>query len=138
MYERCSPETAYRRWHGHLRVFPAAYLAAMVADSDEHIAVVARRHGQVVGFASAAEVAPQTREIGVLVEDRWQRRGIGRALLSRLVADSKALGTRVIRAEVLADDAGLVETLRGFGPTPAATSTATASGILTARVQLPA
>jgi L-amino acid N-acyltransferase YncA len=138
MYQRCSPETTYRRWHGHLRAFPAAYLAAMAAGSDEHIAVVARRDGQVAGFASAAEVAPGIREIGVLVEDRWQRHGIGRALLSSLVADSKALGTRVIRAEVLADDAGLVETLRRFGATPAATTTATASGVITAQVQLPA
>jgi L-amino acid N-acyltransferase YncA len=132
MYARCSSETAYRRWHGHVRAFPAAYLAAMVAGADEHIAVAARRNGQLVGFASAAELAPGVREVGVLVEDRWQHRGVGGELLRRLVAEAKLLGTHTLRAEVLADDAGLVERLREFGPT----SMRTASGTVTAQVRL--
>jgi L-amino acid N-acyltransferase YncA len=132
MYARCSSETAYRRWHGHVRAFPAAYLAAMVAGADEHIAVVARRNGQLVGFASAGELAPGAREIGVLVEDRWQHRGVGRQLLRQLVAEAKVLGTHTLRAEVLADEAGLIEALREFGPT----SMRTSSGTVTAHVRL--
>jgi hypothetical protein len=34
MYERCSPDTTYRRWHGHLRSFPTAYLSALLAGAD--------------------------------------------------------------------------------------------------------
>jgi ribosomal protein S18 acetylase RimI-like enzyme len=132
MYERCSAETTYRRWHGHLRAFPTAYLAALVADSDEHIAVVARREGPIVGFASAGEVAPGVREIGILVEDRWQRRGVGRALLTSIMTMSAELGTRVIQAEVRTEEAGLVGLLRTFG----STSVRTSYGVVTAQVVL--
>lgn len=132
MYERCSPDTTYRRWHGHLRSFPTAYLSALLAGADQHIAVVARRESRVIGFASAAETVPGTREIGILVEDRWQRRGVGRRLQSILLTESVALGTQYVRAEVLASDAWLVDALRVLGPT----SVRTESGIMTAEVQL--
>jgi GNAT superfamily N-acetyltransferase len=132
MYDRCSPETRFRRWHGHLRTFPQAYLSALVAGADEHIAVVARAESEVIGFASAAEVAPGVREVGILVEDRWQHRGVGRQLQSGLLAESVALGTRYVRAEVLAGDAWLVDGLRLLGPT----SVRTESGIVTAQVAL--
>ncbi len=132
MYARCSPETAYRRWHGHVRAFPAAYLAAMLAGDDEHIALAARRNGRLVGFASAGELAPGVREIGILVEDSWQHRGVGRELLRRLVAEVKVLGTHTLHAEMLPDDAGLVEQLREFG----ATSMRMSSGAVTAQVRL--
>ncbi|PZS25763.1 MAG: hypothetical protein DLM58_21720 [Pseudonocardiales bacterium] len=132
MYARCSPDTTYHRWHGHLRSFPAAYLSAMVAGSDEHIAVVARHDDGVIGFASAAEIAPDTRELGVLVEDRWQRRGVGGQLLSRLLADCVALGTGFIRAEVLSADAWLLDLMRRLGPT----TIRPAAGILTGRVRI--
>jgi GNAT superfamily N-acetyltransferase len=134
MYDRCSRETRYRRWHGHLRTFPSAYLAALTAGADEHIAVVARQQSQVIGFASAAEIAPGVREIGVLVEDRWQRRGVGTRLQSALLAESVALGTRYVHAEVLATDAWLVDGLRTLGPT----SVRTESGIITVQVALQA
>jgi GNAT superfamily N-acetyltransferase len=132
MHERCSPDTTYRRWHGRVRSFPPAYLSALVAGDDQHIAVVARRGPQVIGFASAAETAPGTREIGIVVEDRWQRRGVGRQLQSALLAESVALGTRYVHAEVLASDAWLIDRLRTLGPT----SVRTESGIMTAQVRL--
>jgi GNAT superfamily N-acetyltransferase len=134
MYDRCSPETTYRRWHGHLRAFPAAYLGALVADSDEHIAVVARREGRVVGLASAAEVTPGVREIGILVEDRWQRRGVGRELLGDILARSMQLGTRAVRADVLADDAGIIQLLRPYGPV----SVRRSHGVVSGQVRLQA
>jgi GNAT superfamily N-acetyltransferase len=132
MYERCSPETTYRRWHGHVRTFPAKYLAALLGDSDEHIAVVAHRAGQLVGLASAGAAAPGVREIGILVEDSWQRRGVGRELLKHLVAEAIVLGTDTLRAEVLTEDAGLLGPLRAFGPTSARPS----AGVVTAQVRL--
>ncbi len=132
MYERCSRETRFRRWHGHLRSFPSAYLSALAAGADQQIAVVARHGSEVIGFASAAETTPGTREIGILVEDRWQRRGVGRQLQSLLVAESAALGTQYLHAEVLASDAWLVDALRRLGPTTVHTE----SGSITARVRL--
>jgi GNAT superfamily N-acetyltransferase len=116
MHERCSAQSRYRRWHGHVRTFPRGYLAALLAPTDEQLGVVARRDGQLIGFASAARVDSTTRELGILVEDSWQRHGIGGQLLTVLVAECIAHGTGQLRAEVLADYAALLEPLRTLGP----------------------
>lgn len=116
MHDRCSPQSRFRRWHGHVCVFPPRYLSALLASTDEQLAVLARNEGDVVGFASAARVDSTTREIGILVEDAWQRRGVGGALLKALVAQCVAQGTTRLRAEVLADDAALLRPLRSLGP----------------------
>jgi GNAT superfamily N-acetyltransferase len=132
MYERCSADTRYRRWHGHASTFPAAYLRDLVTESAEHVGVAARRDGLLVGVASAAAVSADTREIGILVEDGWQRRGVGGALLSALLDRCAGLETRYVRAEVLSGDAGLLEVLRRKGPT----TTRLSHGVITAVVRL--
>jgi GNAT superfamily N-acetyltransferase len=132
MYERCSADTRYRRWHGHASTFPAAYLRDMVTESTGHIAVAARRDGLLVGFASAAAISADIRDIGILVEDEWQRRGVGRELLSALLDRCAGLGARYARAEVLSADAGVLELLRRLGPT----TTGLSHGVITAVVRL--
>jgi GNAT superfamily N-acetyltransferase len=132
MHDRCSPDTRFRRWHGHVRTFPRSYLDALLTDSDEHLAVVAHHEAELIGFASAATVAPDVREIGILVEDGWQRRGVGRQLLTGLVAECVDRGARYLRSELLASDAGLLEPLRTLGPTTSRVS----HGVVTAHVRL--
>jgi GNAT superfamily N-acetyltransferase len=117
MHDRCSDDTRYRRWHGHAHTFPPAYLDALVSGPPEHVAVVARRDGLLIGFASAAEAGLHCREIGVLVEDTWQRRGVGGQLLTQLLDECAELDSRYIRAGVLASDAALLAPLRALGPT---------------------
>lgn len=116
LHERCSPETRFRRWHGHARDFPRSYLAALIAADGDQLGVVARRDGRLVGFASAARTAPSSREIGILVEDAYQRRGVGRGLLDALVRRCRQDGTQLLVAEVLAEDSGLLALLRAYGP----------------------
>ena len=115
MHDRCSPESRFRRWHGHLRVFPKSYLAALLAGDGEQLTVVAYAGDRMVGFASAARTADTTRELGVLVEDAWQRRGIGRLLIDAVVALCRSRGTTLLAAEVLAADARLLDVLRHYG-----------------------
>lgn len=113
MHDRCSPATRYARWHGHTKRFPPSYLRRLV---DEDVAVVARVDGQLIGFASAAQVGPDTWEIGLLVEDEWQHRGVGGQLLTGIIGAARQIGADVIRAEVLESDTGLLEPLRALGP----------------------
>ena len=116
MHERCSPQTRYARWHGHTSVFPRAYLASITAGDDRHLALGAWHDGALIGFVSAATVAPGVREIGILVEDEWQHRGVGGQLMGVLVDDLRWLGTHRLRAEVLASDIGLLKPLAALGP----------------------
>ncbi|HLY34919.1 MAG TPA: GNAT family N-acetyltransferase [Jatrophihabitantaceae bacterium] len=127
MHERCSPQTRYARWHGHTKRFPQSYLARLLADD---IAVVARRDGMLIGLGSAARVDSVTWEIGLLVEDGWQRRGVGGQLLTEIVELAHDEGAKVIRAEVLEQDAGLLQPLRALGPLTVRAS----HGVMTADV----
>ena len=129
MHERCSPATRYARWHGHTKRFPPSYLARLLA---EDIAVVARRGGCVIGFASAAQAGPHTWEIGLLVEDDWQHQGVGGQLLTEIVGAAGRAGADVIRAEVLERDTGLLQPLRSLGPM----ITSVSHGVVTADVQV--
>lgn len=122
LHERCSPATRFRRWHGHLTQFPRRYLAELLAATDSasapQLGVAAwSGAGTMIGFASAALLDPGVRELGVLVHDDWQGRGVGRTLVTALAEQARAAGTTVLCADVLAGDAALVESLRRLGPT---------------------
>ena len=128
MHERCSPQTRFARWHGHTKRFPPSYLARLLGDD---VAVLARYDGVVIGFASAAQVSTSIWEIGLLVEDAWQLRGVGGQLLTEIIDVARSAGARVIRAEVLDRDVSLLEPLRGLGPT----TTSLSHGVVTADVR---
>jgi L-amino acid N-acyltransferase YncA len=119
MHERCSARTRWQRWHGQVRSFPATYLAALTSltgQSGDQLALAARRGGEVIGFASAGRLDEHTRELGILVEDRFQGRGVGRQLLHALLLEAVANGTRTLRAEVMAEQVALLDPLRVLGP----------------------
>jgi GNAT superfamily N-acetyltransferase len=121
MFRRCSRQTAYRRFHGPVRAIPSAYLAEALAGVPEHFALVVTDGPCVVALASCREDepprggAPAGVQLGILVEDRWQRRGLGRLLLRRLVEHADARGVRTLHAQVLAEQAWIGRLLGAFG-----------------------
>ena len=56
-------------------------------------------------------------EVTLLVEDSWQRRGLGTALLRRLIAAARRMNASAIVAHVGADNVAMLRTLRRFGVT---------------------
>jgi len=141
MFQRCSPQTVYRRFHGHLRAFPAAFLNEAVAGVPKHFALVACCGTRVVAMASLVGVADCclagpgadrgtdydadqgasahagacTAELGILVEDVFQRRGLGRLLLAGLAAHARELGLATIQAQVLMEQDWMLKLLGEFG-----------------------
>lgn len=88
MHARCSRQTRYSRWLSPCTTFPRSYLRSLLAGTAEHIAVVAVTDGQpdeVIGLASAALTSVGRRELGILVEDRYQAQGVGKLMLGRLI-----------------------------------------------------
>ncbi|MCA2242447.1 GNAT family N-acetyltransferase [Mycobacterium sp. WUMAC-067] len=88
MHCRCGLATRYSRWLASSAIFPETYLRSLLDGGNEHFAVVAvpeGHPGHVVGFASAALVSDNCRELGFLVEDRYQMRGIGTVMLESLI-----------------------------------------------------
>jgi GNAT superfamily N-acetyltransferase len=85
LFARSSPDTRRSRFHHALSVFPQRYLDEIL--TGKQLALVARdtcqdeNHGDVLGLASAAPVAPGTAEFAVWVDDAWQGHGIGTMLV---------------------------------------------------------
>jgi GNAT superfamily N-acetyltransferase len=103
MFERCSPETRYRRFHGFLRAFPERYLADALSGRSDHIALVAEVDEHIVALASCADD-----EIGILVEDAFQRQRIGTRLLTALTQLS---GPGMLLATIQPDQAWILSLL---------------------------
>jgi GNAT superfamily N-acetyltransferase len=83
-----------------------------------HAVPVARHQedaGQIVALASCRLTAEGVAELGVLVEDAWQRRGLGRRLLHDLVTHASRAGLRGLEARVLAERAWVAALLRPYG-----------------------
>jgi hypothetical protein len=54
-------------------------------------------------------------ELGILIEDGWQRRGLGRELLARLVAHADSLGLPELHAQMLTEQDWIMGLLSPYG-----------------------
>lgn len=123
MLDRCGAQTRYRRFHGHVSAFPERYLAEALSGSPVHFALVAEAAGgTLVALASCRTVAAGVAEIGILVEDAWQRLGIGGRLLAEIVSHAERARLTTIRAQLLADQAWITGMLRRHGTCAAVAS----------------
>ena len=89
--------------------------------------------GGTVALASCRLVDEGAAELGLLVEDAWQRRGLGSLLLGGLAAHARAAGLRVLRAQLLAEHAWIAGLLRPYGACRVAS---TWDGVLNVTVRL--
>jgi GNAT superfamily N-acetyltransferase len=78
------------------------------ADGRAHVLVATDRRGRVIGHAMAVDSAGQSgaraSDVGLVVADRWQRRGVGSALLTALEADAATRGIGVLAMDVLPEN----------------------------------
>jgi GNAT superfamily N-acetyltransferase len=146
MFERCTPDTRYRRFHGPVKVIPERYLAEALSGSPFHYALVvcpescldAGRGREpdadgIVALASCRTVDEGAAELGVLIEDAWQRRGLGTRLVRDLAAHAADAGLRVLEAQLLTEQAWITGLLRPYG---ACRLRSTWNGILDVTVRL--
>jgi GNAT superfamily N-acetyltransferase len=103
-----------------------------LAGADGHDAYGAWSGDRCIGLASLALDRDGSVHIGVLVEDSWQRRGAGSALVATLVERARARRQPSLVADVLADDHFILRLLARIGPV----TTTLAYGEYRARVEL--
>lgn len=133
MFARCSTWTRYRRFHGHVAMFPSGYLDEALGGGPDHLALVAAAdQGTVVALASCRTVAAGVAELGFLVEDAWQRRGIGAAMLREIAGCAGRGGLTTLTAQVLAEQGWIVRALRAYGTC----ESAAAHGVVDVTVRL--
>jgi len=120
MWERCSPATRYSRLHSPCPTLPVPYIDAVMCDpSASRVCVIG---GQLVGLASLIVESEGVGDLGVIVENAWQRHGVGTLLVESLVAGAAGRDITVIKASVLAAQAHLADALRRLSGDTAITS----------------
>lgn len=110
LFDRLSPETIQRRFFALRRGWPPEIWDSF-AGRDHRLAVVAEENGEVVGLAECIGEGAETAEIAVLVEDRCQGRGLGRALLQTVLASASATGVRRFVGYVLCSNVAMLRLL---------------------------
>ncbi len=114
MLGRCSRASLFHRFHGFTD--GVAYFAALLRARPDDQTLLAWSGSTCVGAATIAAGATGLLDLGVLVEDAWQRRGIGTRLIASLLDDARAKGVTAVRADVLVDDAFILRAMRRIGP----------------------
>ena len=115
MLARCSESTRLKRFLAPLRSSPEPYLTEALAGHADHLALVAATPTAVVALASCRATAGATADLAVLVEDAWQRQGIGTCLLNGLLDHADRNGLRTLKATMRPEQDWIMWALRAFG-----------------------
>ncbi|MET9745475.1 GNAT family N-acetyltransferase [Streptomyces ardesiacus] len=113
MHERCSARTLGMRYHGPVKDADR-YLNHLLGPRFGRTLAVQTASGRIVGLGHLLWDGDET-EVALLVEDAWQRRGIGGELLARLVAMAAETGCESVYAVTQASNTGMVAAMRGLG-----------------------
>jgi GNAT superfamily N-acetyltransferase len=123
-----SVESRYLRFFAP--VTPSCGLLDLMAGKPAHVdAIVAVADGVIVGHAMAADrVAPGepgnpvrtdgpgATDVGVVVADAWQRRGVGAALMRALIGRAQARGVTSLAMDVLPGNRRVLAMVAGHWP----------------------
>ena len=113
MHERCSARTLGMRYHGPVGDADR-YLSHLLSPRFGRTLAVQTASGRLVGLGHLLWDGDET-EVALLIEDKWQRRGIGGELLERLVAMAVEAGCESVYAVTQASNTGMVAAMRGLG-----------------------
>ncbi|MFF9486652.1 GNAT family N-acetyltransferase [Streptomyces sp. NPDC014676] len=113
MHERCSTETLRMRYHGPVGDADR-YLNHLLSPRFGRTLAAQTASGRIVGLGHLLWDGDET-EVALVVEDAWQRRGIGSELLTRLVAMAAEDGCAQVYAVTQASNTGMVAAMRGLG-----------------------
>ncbi|MFG1920285.1 GNAT family N-acetyltransferase [Cryptosporangium sp. NPDC048952] len=116
MHDRCSDETRFRRYNSGLTRLPHRLLERLV-DPRLGVSLVAEVDGAIVAMGNlmwcgADDTTPA--ELGLLVEDAWQSRGLGTAVTRRLLAAALDAECDSIHALVRPDNVPMLRLLGGL------------------------
>lgn len=119
MHRRCSDLSLYRRFHTPLPRVSARMVRQMLAPNAGWSLLAQQQgelvQGDVVGFASVAPVSASEVEVGLLVEDRHQRQGLGTRLLYGVAVDAANRGYQSIQCLTQPDNDAVLTTVHRAG-----------------------
>lgn len=113
MHDRCSERTLGLRYHGPV-ADADAYLGHLLSPRFGRTLAATTASGKLVALGHLLWDGDET-EVALLIEDEWQRRGIGSELLRRLIALAVEAGCDSVYAVTRASNTGMVAAMRGLG-----------------------
>ncbi|MFG1807924.1 GNAT family N-acetyltransferase [Streptomyces sp. NPDC049040] len=113
MHERCSPGTLALRYHGPVEDADG-YLGHLLSPRFGRSLAVETASGRLVALGHLLWDGDEN-EVALLVEDGWQRRGVGALLLRKLVELAAEAGRESVYAVTRATNTGMVATMRELG-----------------------
>jgi len=105
-FRHLSPATVYQRFFTNMRELTPA-MARYLANAHyvNRMALVAESGSDVIGVARYERTDdPNVVELGLVVADEWQNRGLGRILLREILETAGRNGIHKFRADVLAEN----------------------------------
>lgn len=112
MHGRCSERTLGLRYHGPVRDADR-YLDHLLSPRFGRTLAVQTASGRLVALGHLLWDGDET-EVALLVEDDWQRRGVGAELLGRLVGLAVEAGCESVYAVTQAHNTGMVAAMRAL------------------------
>ncbi|MFB9393505.1 GNAT family N-acetyltransferase [Streptomyces coeruleoprunus] len=112
MHDRCSDHTLGMRYHGPV-LDADRYLNHLLSPRFGRTLAVETASGRLVALGHLLWDGDET-EVALLVEDSWQRRGIGSELLSRLVGLAVEAGCESVYAVTQSSNTGMVAAMRAL------------------------
>lgn len=116
MHERCGSRTLLLRYFSGTRAPSQAHLLRLLSPS-KGVALVAEavHSGQIVALGNLIGEG-ELSEAAVLVEDAWQRKGIGTAVLRRMVSAAAGLGLCAVVLHTHSSNEAMRRTVRRVRP----------------------
>lgn len=117
---RLSTRTRYLRFFSPMPALSDSLVEMLACvDGRRRLALVAERERdgavEVVGLANFGAIDDETAEFGIVVQDDWQRRGLGTALLDWLLRAAADRGFERFVAHVLTENWVIRKLLKRFG-----------------------
>ncbi|MER6099947.1 GNAT family N-acetyltransferase [Streptomyces sp. NPDC001728] len=112
MHDRCSARTLGLRYHGPVGDADR-YLDHLLSPRFGRTLAVQTTSGRLVALGHLLWDGDET-EVALMVEDDWQRRGIGAELLGRLVAMAEEAGCASVYAVTQSSNTGMVAAMRAL------------------------
>ncbi|HSE08367.1 MAG TPA: GNAT family N-acetyltransferase [Nocardioidaceae bacterium] len=115
MHARCSSETVSRRYHAPLpRLSPRLARALLRPPGGLSLVMTVGEDIMAIGMLAPDPSADEAAEaeIGLMVEDRWQRQGHGTRLLRELVLEGARRGLETVTCQVEPANDAVLHTLR--------------------------
>ena len=121
-FERLSLPSRHSRFFTGVQRMSRTHLTYLTQlDHHNHEAIAAAtaatREGIGVARFVRSRERPEHAEIAIAIADSWQGRGLGSALLRRLVQRAREEGITRFTADVMADNRAMLALIRKLGPT---------------------